>query len=270
MKLKLTFKEGEIIPPSQFLAYIDEAPPKIETSGKKRRRVLVKDIRNNEIFEADFDSIRSGGTTSSPFMRSQLASERAKQNEAIKNSSQKRRKYNVGDIIGPEHNILVIDDFPPIITAEGQIRKKRKGIFKNIDTEEIFETTFNNVLCGFTYGMPLEEKSKGEYKVQSLLLEHNISFIREYIFEQLRINKYSALRFDFYLPCHNICIEYDGIQHYQNHFGLPEKEYQHQLENDQIKNIFCKENKIPLIRIPYYDYDKLDWRYLWDKIKLYL
>lgn len=141
MKLKLTFKEGEIISPSRFLAYIDEAPPKIETSGKKRRRVLVKDIRNNEIFEADFDSIGSGGTTSSPSMRSQLASERAKQNEAIKNSSQKRRKYNVGNIIGPD---------------------------------------------------------------------------------------------------------------------------------DQIKNIFCKENKIPLIRIPYYDYDKLDWRYLWDKIKLYL
>lgn len=267
MKLKLTFNEGDIIPPSDFLAYVKEALPKIEPNGKKRRRVVVKDIRNNEEFIADFDSIRCGNTVNAPGMRKILFSQNSSLEENIKRSALKRRKYKVGDIIGPDNNILIVEDFEPEITKAGETRKKRRGIFKNLDTECLFETTFNNVLCGFTYGLPLQEKSKGEYKVQSLLIEHNINFIREYIFDELRTSKNSALRFDFYLPDYNCCIEYDGIQHYRNQFGMSDAEYQHQLSNDNIKNLFCEQHKILLIRIPYYEYDKIDWGYLWERIK---
>lgn len=265
MKTKLNFQEGDIIPPSLYLAYIKEAPPKIESNGKKRRRVVVKDIRNNEEFIADFDSIRSKGTVSSPSMRKILASQRITK-EIVQMSAKKRRKYKVGDIIGPDNNILVLNDFEPIVAKEGEIKKKRRGVFKNLTTGIIFETTFNNVVCGFTTGLPLVEKSKGEYKIQSLLLENNVNFIREYIFDDFRIDPRHLLRFDFYLPDYNACIEYDGLQHYENHFGLPEDKYQHQLGNDKIKDVFCHEKNIKLIRIPYYDYDKIDWGFLWQKI----
>lgn len=267
MKLKLTFKENEIIPPSQFLAYVSEASPKIEPNGKRRRRVVVKDIRNNEIFEADFDSIRAGNTTNSPSMKRKQFLKNAHNQKATQKNAESRRKYHIGDIIGPDNNILVLDDFSPVITTSGEIKKKRRGIFKNLDTNIIFESTFNNVLCGFTWGMPLKEKSKGEYKIQSLLIEHNINFIREYIFDELKDSIQVALRFDFYLPDYNCCIEYDGLQHFENHFGVPKDKYQHQLNNDNIKNDFCLAYNISLIRIPYYDYNKIDWEYLWAKIQ---
>lgn len=41
-----------------------------------------------------------------------------------------------------------------------------------------------------------------------------------------------------------------------------EENFQKQLIIDEIKNNYAKENNIPLIRIPYYDYDKLNFNYL--------
>lgn len=265
MKTKLNFQEGDIIPPSRYLAYVKEAPPRIEPNGRKRRRVIVKDIRNDEEFIADFSGIRSGNIINSPSMRKILASQKMTQ-KIIKETAKSRRKHKIGNIIGPDNNILVLDDFDPVITQEGKTKKKRRGVFKNIDTGVIFETTFNNVISGFTTGLPLKEKSKGEYKIQSLLLENNFNFIREYIFDDFKENYKHLLRFDFYLPDYNVCIEYDGLQHYENHFGIPEKEYQHQLNNDRIKDSFCEEKGIKLVRIPYYEYNKIDWGYLWQKI----
>lgn len=62
------------------------------------------------------------------------------------------------------------------------------------------------------------------------------------------------LPFDFYLTNLNICIEYDGIQHFKpinifgglNGFILTKN-------NDEIKTSYCKENNIKLIRISYND-----------------
>lgn len=60
------------------------------------------------------------------------------------------------------------------------------------------------------------------------------------------------MRFDFYLPQYNTLIEYDGKQHFEpiEFFGGEEK-FNKLQENDKIKNEYCKNNKIPLIRISY-------------------
>jgi hypothetical protein len=54
------------------------------------------------------------------------------------------------------------------------------------------------------------------------------------------------------LPFLNICIEYDGIQHYESsdYFG-GEKEFIIQQLKDNIKTEYCKNNNIKLIRIKY-------------------
>jgi very-short-patch-repair endonuclease len=64
--------------------------------------------------------------------------------------------------------------------------------------------------------------------------------------------KSKSLRFDFYLPDYKTCIEYDGEQHFKpiKRFG-GEDRYKISLERDNIKNIWCKENLINLIRISY-------------------
>ena len=57
-------------------------------------------------------------------------------------------------------------------------------------------------------------------------------------------------------------IEYDGIGHYKARFGTTSEEKQKNLEdiqrNDKIKDEWAKANNIPLLRIPYWDYDRIE------------
>jgi len=98
--------------------------------------------------------------------------------------------------------------------------------------------------------------SRGEDKIKSFLENLNLEFHRNYEFEDCKRTK--SLRFDFYLPELNLCIEYDGEHHFKEnkYFGIGNLEYVR--KNDEIKNRFCRENNIKMIRIPYYDYDKID------------
>lgn len=60
------------------------------------------------------------------------------------------------------------------------------------------------------------------------------------------------LPFDFYIPDLNVCIEYDGIQHFYpvDQFG-GENAFQECQLNDSIKNAFCQTSNITLLRIRY-------------------
>ena len=96
----------------------------------------------------------------------------------------------------------------------------------------------------------LNNKSRGEIKIAQILNENNISYKEQYCFQDCKNNH--CLPFDFYLPDYNICIEYDGKQHFQpvEYFG-GEKEFQHTKINDKIKTQYCKDHDIKLVRIPY-------------------
>ena len=100
-------------------------------------------------------------------------------------------------------------------------------------------------------GCPICKESKGEKKVREFLNKHNITFIQQHTFFDCK--NINVLPFDFYLPNHNICIEYDGVHHFKpvNRFG-GEKGFLLTKQNDLIKNKFCLVNKINLIRIPYF------------------
>lgn len=82
--------------------------------------------------------------------------------------------------------------------------------------------------------------------------KNNIKFTQEKVFDDCIGIKGYPLKFDFYIPSKNICIEYDGKQHFEpiEYFGGKES-FKTQTENDKIKNIYCKNNKITLIRLPY-------------------
>jgi very-short-patch-repair endonuclease len=80
----------------------------------------------------------------------------------------------------------------------------------------------------------------------------NVKYIKQKRFNDCR-NKL-PLPFDFYLPDINTCIEYDGEQHFKevNIFGGVDR-FKNQRTNDNIKNIYCQEKNINLIRIPYWE-----------------
>jgi len=94
------------------------------------------------------------------------------------------------------------------------------------------------------------KESKGEKRIRNVLESNNIKFIQEKTFNDCKDK--TLLRFDFYLIDYNICIEYDGIQHFEEvkHFGGYEALCETQ-RRDVIKNEYCKTNNIQLIRINY-------------------
>ena len=106
-------------------------------------------------------------------------------------------------------------------------------------------------------------KSKGELKIQQILQNSDIAFVKECVFEEC-INPETGcyLRFDFYIPQYNLCIEYDGQQHFIAHGFITEKQVAETQKRDKIKNIFCAKNNIPLIRISYLDYDNLSFSFI--------
>jgi len=98
--------------------------------------------------------------------------------------------------------------------------------------------------------------SIGEEYIKFYLEENNIKYIRQHRFDTCRyINK---LSFDFYLPELEICIEFDGIQHFKpvKEFG-GESEFQKIIERDNCKNKWCSENNLKLIRIKYNQINKI-------------
>lgn len=109
-----------------------------------------------------------------------------------------------------------------------------------------------------------EHNSKGEESISEILREWGIDFKGQYKFEGCRDTR--PLPFDFYLPDYNICIEYDGGQHFQGVVGWGN--YDTIKKHDDIKNEFCLANNIILIRIPYWEKDNLEY-YLFDNLVKY-
>jgi len=127
-----------------------------------------------------------------------------------------------------------------------------------------FETSMSS-LVKLASGCYFCNSSKGENKILIFLKERNIEYKKEKTFDGCKhINK---LRFDFYLPKYNLCIEYDGIHHFiDNIFDQSLVSYK---EKDEIKNKFCIDNNIDLVRIPYTDYPNID-RILIEKLNIRL
>ena len=55
--------------------------------------------------------------------------------------------------------------------------------------------------------------SKGELLIENILIENNIIYNNQQEFEGCFYK--GKLKFDFYLPEHNLCVEFDGVQHFK-------------------------------------------------------
>lgn len=99
------------------------------------------------------------------------------------------------------------------------------------------------------------KQSKGEYKIKNLLTENHISFETESTMPDLLSDKGKKLRFDFKVKKDNdkfYFIEFDGRQHFtdENPWNSNDS-LEHRQFLDNLKNNYCLNNDIPLIRIPY-------------------
>ena len=101
--------------------------------------------------------------------------------------------------------------------------------------------------------------SQGEYKVAQILKENGINFEKQKTYKDLRTTKFGAPKFDFYITEDNYLIEYDGQQHFSySDKGWNTKEnFEKVKARDELKNKYCREHNIPLIRIPYTQFEDL-------------
>ena len=118
-----------------------------------------------------------------------------------------------------------------------------------------FEQGAGNHLAG--HGCPKCKSSMGEESVSMYLKNSQIEYESEKRFKDCRNIK--PLPFDFYLPEQNICIEYDGEQHFNpKEFFGGKKGLLKLQRKDAIKTKYCKDNNIKLIRIKYTDYNNIE------------
>ena len=124
---------------------------------------------------------------------------------------------------------------------------------KNFD--HIWEAPFAYIKSGS--GCPICKSSKGELRIRKYLKDNNIHYIAQKSFKECK-NK-NKLKFDFYLSDYNLCIEYDGEGHYYpvRIFGGIKK-FVKRLKRDLIKELYCIQKDIDLLRIPYWDFDNIE------------
>ena len=97
--------------------------------------------------------------------------------------------------------------------------------------------------------------SWGELYISQILDEYKFNYKKQYSFQDCK--NINVLRFDFAILDDNnnvsMLIEYDGQQHFM---PVPifkgDDGYLETQKRDKIKNDYCKQHNIPLIRLPYY------------------
>jgi hypothetical protein len=154
------------------------------------------------------------------------------------------------NITGDE--FIVLDQYT---TSQKKIKVKHNVT----GCQHIYSVTPNNLLRG--RGCPkCNNKSKGEIAISNILNLFNISYLSNFIFKDCK-NKI-ALPFDFAIFKNEellFVIEFDGLQHFQKTgWSKSDEKLLRTQINDKIKNKYCKNNNIKLIRIPYWQLYKIN------------
>ena len=159
------------------------------------------------------------------------------------------------------HSTINIGDVFNKLTIIEKTNKRNSGgniIYKcQCECGNVCEVRSNNLLSGETTSCGCIN-SRGELKIQTLLQKNQITFEKQKMFTPCRfLDTNKMAKFDFFVK-NKYLIEFDGEQHFKPVllFG-GEEQFQIQQEHDNYKNQWCKDNGIPLIRIPYTKLDTL-------------
>lgn len=175
-----------------------------------------------------------------------------------------KHKYGSGCPTCSGNEIRTISEFISIANKKHSFKYLyEKAIYINAHTNIIitcpthgdFLQSPNNHIRG--QNCPIcKAKSKGEDKIREFFQSINIKFVEQKRYKDC-IDK-RKLPFDFYIPNKNICIEYDGIQHFTTESWGGKKGFIDRNKKDSIKTKYCNDNNIKLIRIPYWDFDNIE------------
>ena len=126
--------------------------------------------------------------------------------------------------------------------------------------------------CGNEIIVPSGSLLNGHTSSCGCLISYYNMYIKKFLEKHQIIHKpeYTVIidgkhyRYDFYLPEYNLCIEYDGQQHYEPvrfpgmNIEDVEINFKKTQEHDKIKTRYCRENNINLLRIPYWEKENIE------------
>lgn len=208
----------------------------------------------NNYFLAKGVNIKKGVTKSCGCYNRQTASERMKQYNENQNSYIQGERFD---------KLVVIEDLG--LRKQQSRDKNERWVKCKCDCGNFKECRLNDLKQGLIHSCGCLGSSYAEYKIEQILIKNNINFKREVKFKDLLSFKNAPLRFDFGIYNNEekllYLIEFDGRQHT---YG-PEAKWQQEgnsleeiQERDNLKNNYCKEKNIPLIRIPFTQLSKIN------------
>lgn len=113
------------------------------------------------------------------------------------------------------------------------------------------EVTSIELSRGGTFSCGCLTESKGSFKIRELLTNANIPFTTEKTFSDCRFKDTNcAARFDFWID-NAFLVEFDGKQHFKEASTFFKDSLEKRQAHDEFKTAYCKNNNIPLKRIPY-------------------
>lgn len=256
---KIVLNKGMLLGENQ-LEFVREIEGKKYPSGVYERWVEVICPTCGEIFQTSLNRItRKSGSTKNPVKQCPECAKK-ENNKRIANLG----KAMITDLTGQTFgNLTVLNITNQRKNGYNVVWHCKCTCGNECDVNALDLKRGHTTSCGCI-------KSKGETKLINLFIANNILFESQYYFNDcINPDTGAYLRFDFYLPEYQCLVEYDGEQHYNyTNQGWNDKEhFEANQKRDQIKNEYCQNKNIKLIRIPYWDYDKLNKEYLFDKLK---
>ena len=172
-----------------------------------------------------------------------------------KDNNREMSKNRIKDLTGQRFGKLTV-----IKLAEDYKRCSGVKWICQCDCGNIVSVYSSNLNRLHTTSCGCASRSIGEENIEKLLQENNIAYAKEYSFKDLK-NK-GRLRFDFAIFNNDgqlsHLIEFDGRQHNNDYTPWNSKEtLQERQSRDKIKDKYCQEKNIKLIRIPYEKRDSI-------------
>lgn len=162
---------------------------------------------------------------------------------------------------------------PNVILLQDENRKKYQVQYMCKIHHRVYNDKIGVLMSGG--GLPCCQgaQSNGERKLAGILQSMNLAYEHQYEFDDCYDIRPLPFDIAVFKPSDKLCcvIEYDGKQHY-----VPTKFYDSDLtaeeqfakikRHDNMKDRYCQEHNIPLIRIPYYEFDNME-SFLFEELK---
>lgn len=249
MPFKNKYKDGDIIGPYDILL--------IHRTYKEKNNIWHGNFKCpfcGKTFDARISEVAKGRRVSDGCDKS-----KDKQKKAASENGKRNKK----DLVGKKFGLLTV------IKDTGKRKKSGNGTSIiwlcqcSCENQTLIEVAGRHLVSGDTSSCGCIKQSSGEKIIEEILKELNIVYIKNKTFSDcINPDTQRHLHYDFFLPDYNCCIEFDGIQHFKERGWNTKSNLERNRIWDNLKNNYCKNNHIRLIRISYKEKTKLNADYL--------